>query len=216
MSDSYLALDGTARAETPKVKGSRFIGEAFAAPDDVAVATCLAEVRRREPQATHWCWAARLGAPGERGDGATPRTSDDGEPSGSAGIPILREIERRGLSDTLVVVTRYYGGTKLGTGGLARAYGEAAGLALDGAPTAVRVVRVAVRLTFEFADTAAAMRVASGAGVVVRKQTFSSDGTVLLLEVPRSAADALAARFVEATAGRGVADVGGNAGEGRP
>ena len=208
MSDSYLALDGPTRAETPKVKGSRFIGEAFAAADDAAVAVCLSDLRRREPQATHWCWAARLGAPGERGDGATPRTSDDGEPAGSAGIPILREIERRGLSDALVVVTRYYGGTKLGTGGLARAYGEAAGLALDAAPTAVRVVRVGVRLAFGFADTAAAMRVAAGAGVVVREQTFSASGSVLVLDVPRSAAEALAARFVEATAGRGVADLG--------
>jgi putative IMPACT (imprinted ancient) family translation regulator len=211
VSDSYPILDGTARAETPKVKGSRFIGEAFAAPDDASVAACLADVRRREPQATHWCWAARLGAPGERGDGATPRTSDDGEPSGSAGIPILREIERRGLSDTLVVVTRYYGGTKLGTGGLARAYGEAAGLALDAAPTAVRVVRVAIRLAFGFADTAAAMRVASGAEVVVREQTYGADGTVLMLDVPRSAAEGLMARFVEATAGRGIAEVARNA-----
>ncbi len=207
MSDQYLALAGPALAEPPKVKGSRFIGEAFPAADDAAVTAHLADVRKREPQATHWCWAARLGAPGERGDGATPRTSDDGEPSGSAGLPILREIERRGLSDTLVVVTRYYGGTKLGTGGLARAYGEAAGLALDGAPTAERTLRVPVRLSFGFADTAAAMRLASGAGVEIREQTFGPDGTVLVLDVPRSSASALAERFVEATAGRGVADV---------
>ncbi len=206
MSDSYLVLSGGALSEAPKTKGSRFIGEALPAADDAALAQALDAVRRREPQATHWCWAARLGAPGERGDGATPRTSDDGEPSGSAGIPILREIERRGLSDTLVVVTRYYGGTKLGTGGLARAYGEAAGLALDEAPTATRVQRVALGLRFGFADTAAAMRLASEPGVEVREQTFDASGSRLVLGVPKSAAAAMAERFIEATAGRGVVD----------
>jgi uncharacterized YigZ family protein len=207
VSDSYLTLAGPAAAEPPKVKGSRFLGEAFPVGDEEAVAAALADVRRREPQATHWCWAARLGAPGESGDGARPRTSDDGEPSGSAGIPILREIARRGLSDTLVVVTRYYGGTKLGTGGLARAYAEAAALALDAAPVAETVVRTAVRLRFGFTDTSAAMRAAGAPGAVVREQTFGADGSVLVLDVPRSAAAALAARFVEATAGRGHAEV---------
>ena len=203
MSDAYLVLARSALAEPPKTKGSRFIGEAFPAANDAAATATLDAVRRRESQATHGCWAARFGAPGAHGDGATPRMSDDGEPSGSAGLPILREIERRGLSDTLVVVTRYYGGTKLGTGGLARAYGEAAALALDAAPTATRIVRVDVGLRFGFADTAAAMRLASEPGVVVREQTFDADGSRLVLGVPRSAATALAERFTEATAGRG-------------
>ena len=199
----YLVLAGHAAAEPPKTKGSRFLGEAFSVTDDAAIASALAGVRRREPQATHVCWAARTGAPGTHGDGARPRTSDDGEPSGSAGLPILREIDRRGLSDTLVAVTRYYGGTKLGTGGLARAYGEAAALALDAAPTAQAVDRVALELRFGFADTAAAMRVASEPGAVVRDQTFGADGATLVLNVPRSTADGVAARFAEATAGRG-------------
>ncbi|HEX8385469.1 MAG TPA: YigZ family protein [Rubricoccaceae bacterium] len=207
MSDSFLTLAGPGAAEPSKTKGSRFIGEAVSVADEEAVARALADVRRREPTATHWCWAARLGDPGPTGDGARPRTSDDGEPSGSAGLPILREIARRGLSDTLVVVTRYYGGTKLGTGGLARAYGDAAAAALDAAPTAETVVRTAVRLQFGFADTSAAMRVAAAPGAVVREQTFGADGTVLVLDVPRSAAPGLAERFVEATAGRGRAEV---------
>ena len=203
MSDSYLTLAGPAIAEPPKTKGSRFIGEALPVTDEDDVAAALAAVRRREPQATHWCWAARLGPPGPSGDGARPRTSDDGEPSGSAGLPILREIDRRGLSDALVVVTRYYGGTKLGTGGLARAYAEAAALALDAAPTATTVVRTLVRLRFGFADTSAAMRLAAAPGVDVREQTFSADGCLLVLDVPLAGAAALAAQFVEATAGRG-------------
>ncbi|HLA62868.1 MAG TPA: YigZ family protein, partial [Rhodothermales bacterium] len=122
-SDRYPTLAASpAPVEPPKTKGSRFIGDAFPARSEAEVAACLERVRRREHTATHHCWAARLGVPGPTGYGARPRYSDDGEPGGSAGLPILREIDRRGLSDVLVVVTRYYGGTKLGTGGLARAY----------------------------------------------------------------------------------------------
>ena len=206
MSDFFLTLASSSRAEPPKTQGSRFIGEAVPVAGDAEVAVALAAIRAREPQATHVCWAARLGAPGERGDGAAPRTSDDGEPSGSAGLPILREIARRGLSNTLVAVTRYYGGTKLGTGGLARAYGEAAALALDGAPTAETTIRTALRLRFGFADTSAAMRVAARPGVVVRGQTFTAAGSILVIDVPRSTASAVAAQFTEATAGRGTVE----------
>ena len=206
MPDSFLTIAVASRAEPPKTKGSRFIGEALPAAGDAEIADALAAIRAREPQATHVCWAARLGAPGPSGDAATPRTSDDGEPSGSAGLPILREIARRGLSNTLVAVTRYYGGTKLGTGGLARAYGEAAALALDAAPTAETTVRTALRLQFAFADTSAAMRVAARPGVIVREQTFTAAGSALVIDVPRSTAAAVAAAFVEATAGRGIVE----------
>lgn len=197
--DTYRTLARPGAAEPPKTKGSRFLGEAHPASDDAAVAAVLADVRRREPQATHWCWAARLGGPDR-----TPRTSDDGEPSGSAGLPILREIDRRGLADTLVVVTRYYGGTKLGTGGLARAYGEAAADALDAAPAVERVVRVPLVLAFGFGDTSAAMRVTGRFDAEIAGQTHDASGTRLTLAVRASQADDLAAAFVEATAGRGT------------
>lgn len=197
--DTYRTLTAAGAAEPPKTLGSRFLGLAHPAADDAAVAAVLADVRRREPQATHWCWAARLGVPE-----GTPRTSDDGEPSGSAGLPILREIDRRGLTDTLVVVTRYYGGTKLGTGGLARAYGEAAGAALDAATAGERVVRRRVTLAFAFADTSAAMRTVGRFDAVVAGQQHAADGTRLDLDVRASEADALATAFVDATAGRGT------------
>src|SRR5690606_12889518 len=103
--DRYRTLAAPAAAEPPKVKGSRFIGEAFPAGSEDEAAALLEAVRRREHAATHHCWACRFGAPGPTGDGARPRYSDDGEPGGSAGLPILREIDKRGLSDVLVVVT---------------------------------------------------------------------------------------------------------------
>ena len=205
-SDRYRVLRGAGAGEPPKTKGSRFLADAVPVASDDAVAAALDAIRRREPQATHWCWAARMGAPGASGDGATPRTSDDGEPSGSAGLPILREIDRRGLSDTLVVVTRYYGGTKLGTGGLARAYSEAAGVALDAAPVGLRTVRVPVRLAFAFDDTSAAMRLLDTFDAVLQAQDYSPEGTVLTLSVRETHVDPLREAFIEATSGRGRVD----------
>ena len=143
-------------------------------------------------------WAYRLGP-----DAA--RWSDGGEPSGSAGAPALREIEGRGLTGVVVTVARQYGGTKLGVGGLARAYGGAAAAALDGARVVRVVERVPVRLRFAFGDTAAAMRLLDVFDAEVAGQAHSPSGTELALRVRRSEAGALAAAFVEATAGRGEA-----------
>ncbi|MGB3542622.1 IMPACT family protein, partial [Rubrivirga sp.] len=157
-----------------------------------------AEVRKAEHAARHHGWAYRLGP-----DAPSPRSSDDGEPSGSTGVPILREIEGRELFNAVVVVTRYYGGTKLGVGGLARAYGQAAGLALEGAPGRTVVVREPVVLAFAFDDTSPAMRLLDQFDAEVQDQAYSAEGTRLTLAVRRSQVSALEAAFVEATAGRG-------------
>jgi putative IMPACT (imprinted ancient) family translation regulator len=158
----------------------------------------LDAVRRREHAATHHVWAYRLGP-----DGAEARFSDDGEPSGTGGMPVLRAIEAADLTDTLVVVTRYYGGTKLGTGGLARAYGDAAATVLSGAPVTEHVVRTPVALRFAFADTSAAMRLLDRFDAVRAEEAYDAAGTVLHLRVRVSQAEALGDAFVEATAGRG-------------
>ncbi len=197
-SDQYRTLSGPASAEPPKVKGSRFWGEVFpAASADQALAHVEA-VRAREHAATHHCWAYRLGP-----DAPAPRSSDDGEPGGSAGVPILREIEGRSLYHVVAVVTRYYGGTKLGVGGLVRAYGEAAGAALDAGRRRLVVVRVPVQLAFAFDDTAPAMRLLDLFDAELAGQSYTAEGTTLTLAVRRSQAEALGAAFVEATSGRG-------------
>lgn len=197
-SDEYRVLAAPAAAEPPKTRGSRFIGEAFPAPSEAQALAHVEAVRQREHAATHVAWAYRLGPAG-----ADVRWNDDGEPSGGAGAPILREIEGRGLTDTVVAVTRYYGGTKLGVGGMARAYGEAAAAALDAGRARVVVVRVPVRLRFAFDDTAGAMRLLDRFDAEVEDQTYSPAGAELALRVRQSEADALRAAFVEATAGRG-------------
>ena len=197
MSDTYRMIARPTLAEPPKSKGSRFIGEAFPVTTEAEAEARLDAVRKREYAATHWCWAWRLGLEGD-----AFRTSDDGEPSGSAGAPILRQIDARDLTNTLVVVTRYYGGTKLGVGGLVRAYGEAASDALDAARTVEHVVRVPVRLRFAYDDTSPAMHTVNRFDAEIAEQHYTAN-TELVVRVRRSEAEALRAAFVEALGGRG-------------
>ena len=109
-----------------KDNGSRFIALAFPVETEAQVKEIVAGIRKEYHDARHHCFAYRLGYKGDLW-----RASDDGEPSGSAGRPILGQIDSLGLSDVLVVVVRYFGGTLLGTGGLMVAYREASKEALE-------------------------------------------------------------------------------------
>jgi uncharacterized YigZ family protein len=122
---SFKTITERKRVEL-KVRGSRFIGTAIPVHSKEQANDELEKIRKEFWDATHNCYAWRL-AP----DGLQYRFADDGEPSGSAGKPILFVIQQRELVNVLVVVTRYFGGTKLGVGGLARAYSDAAIAALD-------------------------------------------------------------------------------------
>lgn len=104
-----------------KDKGSKFIGYAYPVKDEAAVKEKLECIRQEHPKATHHCYAYRLGL-----DKNNYRTNDDGEPNGTAGKPMLGQIDSIGITNTLVVVVRYFGGTKLGVSGLIDAYKETA------------------------------------------------------------------------------------------
>jgi uncharacterized YigZ family protein len=127
--DFYLSIYETKRYET-KIKGSKFIATVQHVRSKDEAEAFLDTVRAEFYDATHNCFAYKIGA-----DGLEFRSSDDGEPSGSAGKPILFSINKFNLSDIAVVVTRYFGGTKLGVGGLARAYGGTAEEVLETCPT---------------------------------------------------------------------------------
>ena len=122
----YDTVSGTCEDELT-LKGSRFIGIAMPCPTEEDIQANIAEVMGRYRDATHYCYAAVFGGSERR-----ERSSDNGEPSGTAGKPILFALKGAGVSDAMVVVVRYFGGTLLGTGGLVHAYGETAKLALDG------------------------------------------------------------------------------------
>lgn len=139
----YRAAAGEAVAEI-REKGSRFLAVLHPAAGPEAARAALDEVRRAHPDATHHCWAWRLGAePAER-------SSDAGEPAGTAGIPMLKVLRGAELSDVVAVVVRWFGGTKLGKGGLARAYAAAVREALAELPVTVRVPTVALVLDLPY------------------------------------------------------------------
>lgn len=200
MSDTFLVINRSATAEI-KVKGSRFLAEALPVTSTAEAEDEIAAIRKRAYDATHHCTAYRIGPSGE-----IFRFNDDGEPSGTAGAPILRQIDGRGLTDTLVVVTRYYGGTKLGTGGLIRAYGDAAAEVLDIAPVRRHVIRVPVRLCFGYPDTSPAMHTVSRFDTEIQETRYTEE-TEMIVGLRRSEVDAFVEAFVEALAGRGVAEV---------
>ncbi|HEX6898959.1 MAG TPA: YigZ family protein [Thermoanaerobaculia bacterium] len=137
---SYRAPGGEARAEI-REKGSVFLAVVGPAADEAAARDLLAGLEREFPDATHHCWAWRLGEP------PCERSADAGEPAGTAGVPILQVLRGAGLSDVMAVVVRWFGGVKLGKGGLARAYAAAVREALQTLPVISRAPTV--RLTLE-------------------------------------------------------------------
>ncbi|HKI05971.1 MAG TPA: YigZ family protein [Thermoanaerobaculia bacterium] len=141
---SYAAPGAESRAEI-REKGSRFLAVIGPAADEAAAKAALAALQREFPDATHHCWAWRLGSPPRE------RSADAGEPAGTAGVPILQVLRGAGLSDVHAVVVRWFGGTKLGKGGLARAYAAAAREAVQGLPVVLRVplARLAVEVPYE-------------------------------------------------------------------
>ncbi len=151
-SDTYRALSAPAQAEY-KDKGSRFIAYAAACDSTESVAAYLADLRRLHPKCTHICYAYRLGT-----DGNSFRTQDDGEPSGTAGKPILGQIDSLALSNTLVAVVRYYGGTNLGVSGLKNAYKNAARAALLLAPSEEKSIETLLEIIYPYPSTAALMQ----------------------------------------------------------
>ena len=198
--DSYLVLDHPGRAEI-KVKGSRFIGEALPVTTVQEAEAALQAIRKREYDATHHCSAWQIDAQGQQF-----RYSDDGEPSNSAGMPIFRQIEGRKLSGAIVIVTRYYGGTKLGTGGLIRAYGEAASLALDDASIREIIPRIRLTMRFAYEDTSPAMHLIGQYDTVIASTRYSEQ-TEIDVDVRVADVDAFSSAFVEALSGRGAIDL---------
>jgi uncharacterized YigZ family protein len=144
VSPRYPAPEAAVEAEL-RDRGSRFFARIEPAPSAEAARTALERERRRRHDATHICFAWRIGWP------PAERASDAGEPAGTAGAPILQALATAGLSDALATVARYFGGTQLGRGGLVRAYGGAVRLALDhlvSRPVLARE-RIAVELPYD-------------------------------------------------------------------
>jgi uncharacterized YigZ family protein len=188
MSDTLAATAAFAL----EVRHSRFLARAAPVETAEAALAFLADIG--DPAATHNCWAYRIGA--------AYRSSDDGEPAGTAGRPILAAIDGQDCDRVMVVVTRWYGGIKLGAGGLVRAYGGAAAECLR---TAQRIPLVAMRtlqLQAGFDDLGAVHAALAGFGAEKLEEAFAADGLRLRLSLPEDRADALQAHLRDATRDR--------------
>ena len=175
-----------------EVKHSRFLAQAAPVESAVEALAFLAELARTP--ATHHCWAYRIGA--------EYRSSDDGEPAGTAGRPILAAIDGQGFDRVMVVVTRWYGGVNLGAGGLVRAYGGAAAECLR---TAERRALIAYReliVQAGFEDTGALHAAMAAHGAERLDETFDADGLRIRLRLPADRVNALIDQLRDATRNR--------------
>ena len=144
MADAYLTIEKTAFAEF-KERGSKFIAFAYPIQSVDEFKAHLQLLKKEHPKAVHHCFAYRLGL-----DGNNFRVSDDGEPSGTAGRPILGQIDSKLLTDTAVIVVRYFGGTLLGVPGLINAYKTSTIMALQLVPTVEKAIEIIYELQFDY------------------------------------------------------------------
>ena len=154
------------------IQRSRFITTAAHAPDAQAAHAFIQTVRDEFADATHNCWAFVAGPPGST---THIGMSDDGEPHGTAGKPMLTTLLHADVGEIVAVCTRYYGGVKLGTGGLGRAYSGGVKLVLESLPTEERVDRVTVEVTVGYAEVAALQRLVAELDVLVEAEEYGAD-----------------------------------------
>ena len=166
--DSYLTIAAPAEAAS-RERSSKFLAYAYPVRTEEEIRERLDALRKRYYDATHHCYAWRLGPHGEQF-----RSNDDGEPSGTAGKPILGQLLSTSVTDCLVVVVRYFGGTKLGVPGLIAAYREAAAEALAAAQIVERTVDRDVRVAFPYVAMNDIMRVIKELQPAIRAQRFDN------------------------------------------
>lgn len=189
--DAYLTLSAEGEAVYTE-KRSKFLAFAYPIADEEEAKLHMAALKKRFYDARHICFAYVLGYEGE-----TTRSNDDGEPSGSAGRPILGAIRSANVTFCLVAVVRYFGGVKLGTGGLVVAYKTAAAEALAAAPQEERLVMEQLRIEVPYADADVAMRfVREGEGTITHRD-YTPTSNVLTIAIRASLLEPLRLRLAK-------------------
>ncbi|MCO1582687.1 YigZ family protein [Crossiella sp. SN42] len=192
-----IARDGVHELE---IQRSRFLCHLARVETEEAAAEFIAAVRKEHWSANHNCTAFRLG------DGAQ-RSSDDGEPAGTAGVPMLEVLVRRELVDVVAVVTRYFGGTKLGAGGLVRAYGRAVSEAVDAVGLLRRARFATLEITAAHAEAGRLEHALRAAGHRIAEVGYGSS-VRLTVHVPEAEAEGFRRWLAEQTAGAVTATTG--------
>ncbi len=198
MDDPYPVPRATARFEEV-IRRSRFVTHVGRADSRESALRFVQSVRDRLPGATHYCWAFNAGPPGST---AQVGASDDGEPRGTAGRPMLTAVLHSGLGEVVVVCARYYGGVKLGMGGLARAYASGAKVALAACPTERQVDRVPVVVTVPYEASGRIEPILRDLDAKILAREFGAD-VLYRIRIPAVSRSDLSATVAGATGGRG-------------
>ena len=186
--DTYLTIAAHAEG-LYKEKGSKFIALAYPVSDEEAIKSLLDDIKRKYYDARHHCYAYRLGR-----EGLVFRANDAGEPNHSAGDPILGQLRSYNLTDVLIVVVRYFGGTKLGVGGLINAYKTAAADAIENSNIITKVASANIHLQFDYLAMNDVMRLVKDYDLNIKKQEFENT-CQMVLEVRMSLQDEVVAKL---------------------
>lgn len=165
--DVYFTLNSPGSEAIFKDKGSKFFGYAFPVRSEDEVTKILGEIRTNHHKARHWCYAYKLGF-----EQNVFRVNDDGEPSNSAGMPIYGQIQSFDLTDVLIVVVRYFGGVKLGVGGLINAYRSTAKIALENSQIISKTLNNSIRILFDYQDLNKVMKIIKDFDLEIQHQTM--------------------------------------------
>ena len=199
MGDVYQTIKQEGRDELI-ISRSRFICHSFPVSTEDEATTHLEIIRKEFRDANHNVWAYVLGTSKER-------YSDDGEPQGTAGMPVLNVIRKENLRDVLVIITRYFGGTKLGAGGLVRAYSQGAKLALDAGVIITRRPYLSFEVTTEYSLSGKLKREFENRGYILKDINYLENVTQRILILPEEK-ELLHALVAELTAGQGFITAG--------
>ena len=168
--DTYKTISKPSPEVLFKDRGSKFIGYAFPVTSEEEIKEHLRQLRKLHHSARHWCYAWQLGKQYEK-----YRTNDDGEPSNSAGMPIYGQLQSFDVTCILVVVVRYFGGTKLGVGGLIKAYKTAAQFALEASVIVERTIDEDFLLKFDYTEMNRVMRIIKDEDLNIKHQKMELD-----------------------------------------
>ncbi|MBC9714855.1 YigZ family protein [Streptomyces sp. TRM66268-LWL] len=204
MQDEYRTVAHEGVHET-EVNRSRFLCALAPAATEQEAQAFVARIRKEHPTATHNCWAYVIGA-----DGGVQKASDDGEPGGTAGVPMLQMLTRREMRYVVAVVTRYYGGVKLGAGGLIRAYGGAVGEALDALGTITKRRFRLVTVTVDHQRAGKLQNDLRTAGREVRDMRYG-EAVTLEIGLPDADVETFRGWLADATAGTATLEIGAEA-----
>ncbi|MDB4010809.1 YigZ family protein [Polaribacter sp.] len=173
--DTYKTIDIASEETLFKEKGSKFFGYAFPVLSEDDVKDCLEVLKKKHHSARHFCYAYQIGV-----EHTQYRANDDGEPNNSAGLPIYGQIQSFEVTNTLIVSVRYFGGTKLGVGGLISAYKKSAQLALTASEIIEKTINVQFKLTFNYDLMNPVMRIIKEKQIEIVHQKLEMDCTYII------------------------------------